>query len=81
MKQRVAAARAVLHEPELLLLDEPLSAVDPGAVALLDPLIGRGSGLTRVLVTHDVERGSAEADQILRLRAGRQVEAGSELYA
>jgi heme exporter protein A len=72
MLQRLAAARAVLHEPELLLLDEPLSALDPKATELLQPLIGRASGRTRVLVTHDVERGIAEADQVLGLRAGKQ---------
>jgi len=81
MKQRVAAARAVLHDPELLLLDEPLSAVDPGAADLLEPLIGRASGRTRVVVTHDVEHGTREADQVLRLRAGRQVAGAQELYA
>jgi heme exporter protein A len=74
MRQRLAAARAVLHDPPLLLLDEPLSAIDPGAVALLEPLIGRSSGRTRVLVTHDVERGKAEADQVLALRGGKPVE-------
>jgi heme exporter protein A len=74
MRQRLAAARAVLHDPPLLLLDEPMSGVDPGAVALLEPLIGRSSGRTRVLVTHDVERGKAEADQVLGLRAGKPAE-------
>jgi heme exporter protein A len=71
--QRVAAARSVLHKPKLLLLDEPWSAVDPHAIALLEPLIGRDSGRTRVLVTHDVERGRAEADQVLAIRGGRVV--------
>jgi heme exporter protein A len=64
----------VLHDPPLLLLDEPMSGIDPGAVSLLEPLIGRASGRTRVLVTHDVERGKAEADQVLGLRAGRPAE-------
>jgi heme exporter protein A len=73
MRQRVAAARSVLHKPKLLLLDEPWSAVDPHAIALLEPLIGRDSGRTRVLVTHDVERGRAEADQVLAIRGGRVV--------
>jgi heme exporter protein A len=73
MRQRVAAARAVLHRPRLLLLDEPWSAVDPHAIALLEPLIGRSSGCTRILVTHDVERGRAEADQLLAIRGGRMV--------
>jgi heme exporter protein A len=74
MRQRLAAARAVLHDPPLLLLDEPMSGIDPGAVSLLEPLIGRASGRTRVVVTHDVERGKAEADQVLGLRAGRPAE-------
>jgi heme exporter protein A len=77
MRQRLAAARAVLHDPPLLLLDEPLSGIDPGAVALLEPLIGKASGRTRVLVTHDVSRGRAEADQVLGLRAGKPADVES----
>jgi len=73
MRKRVAAARTVLHDPLLLLLDEPWSAVDPRAISLLDPLIGRASGRTRILVTHDIERGRAEADQVLAIRGGRMV--------
>ena len=45
----------------LLLLDEPRAGLDPAAAELLEPLIGRASGRTRVLVTHDVEGGLAEA--------------------
>jgi heme exporter protein A len=71
MAQRVAICRAVLHEPELLLLDEPLANLDPGAAGAVAPLIGRGSGATRVLISHDVEQGLAEADAVLGLRAGR----------
>jgi len=74
MVQRVAAARAVLHDPPLLLLDEPRAGLDPAAAELLEPLIGRASGRTRVLVTHDVERGRAEADHLLALKGGRAVE-------
>jgi heme exporter protein A len=72
MTQRVAIARATLHRPELLLLDEPLANLDPGAAGLVAPLIGRGSGATRVLISHDVEQGLREADVVLGLRGGRQ---------
>ena len=70
MTQRVAIARAVLHEPELLLLDEPYANLDPGATALVAPLLASG---TRVLISHDVEAGLAEADHVLGLRGERAV--------
>ena len=77
MVQRLAAARAVLHEPPLLLLDEPRAGLDPAAAERLEPLIGQASGRTRVVVTHDVERGLAECDVALGLRSGRQAFAGA----
>ena len=70
MVQRLAVCRAVLHEPELLLLDEPRAGLDPDASRLVEPLIGRECGCTRVLVTHDIERGLAEANRVLGLREG-----------
>jgi heme exporter protein A len=73
MAQRVAVCRAVLHEPELLLLDEPLAHLDPEGAAVVEPLIGRASGLTRVVVSHEVESGLAEADRALTLRADGSV--------
>jgi heme exporter protein A len=78
--QRLAAARAVLHEPPLLLLDEPRANLDPAAAELLEPLIGRPSGRTRVLVSHDVQGALAESDAVLRLKRGRPVAADEDLY-
>jgi ABC-type cobalamin/Fe3+-siderophores transport system ATPase subunit len=63
----------VLHEPELLLLDEPGSHLDPEATALVEPLIGPAPGRTRVLVTHDVEAALADGELVLALRAGGSV--------
>lgn len=71
MEQRLAVCRAVLHDPELLLLDEPRSGLDPAAAEIVEPLIGRESGRTRVVASHDPAGGLKEADLALGLRDGR----------
>jgi heme exporter protein A len=70
MVQRLAVCRAVLHDPEVLLLDEPRANLDPAARELVEPLIGAASGRTRVVTSHDPAGGLAEADLALGLRAG-----------
>ena len=70
MRQRLAICRCVLHEPELLLLDEPDSNLDAEGRELVRALIGPDTGATRVVVTHDPDRYLPEADQTLRLGIG-----------
>ena len=70
MRQRLSICRCVLHEPELLLLDEPDSNLDAEGRELARELIGPGAGRTRVVVTHDPDRHLPEADQVLRLGIG-----------
>jgi heme exporter protein A len=70
MRQRLSICRCVLHEPELLLLDEPDSNLDVEGRELARALIGPGAGRTRVVVTHDPERHLPDADQTLRLGIG-----------
>jgi heme exporter protein A len=74
MAQRLGLARVLLHEPRLLLLDEPYAGLDAAGAHLLDGLLAdasRDRGV--VIVTHEVERGVALAGRLLVLRAGRAV--------
>jgi heme exporter protein A len=72
MLQRLALARALLHRPSLLLLDEPYTGLDEAsAERLTRRLTDLDRGTTVLLATHDVERGVAIADRISILEAGR----------
>jgi heme exporter protein A len=73
MQQRLGLARALLHEPELLLLDEPLTGLDPEGAALLTSILRRlaDDGVTVLMATHDVERALDSADRALVVDRGR----------
>src|SRR5690625_1066124 len=72
-KQRVALARALVHEPELLLLDEPLGALDALTRMEMQDLIEKlwkDKKFTAILVTHDVEEAVAIADRVILIEVG-----------
>jgi thiamine transport system ATP-binding protein len=78
-RQRVALARSLAVEPRLILLDEPLSALDAGLrerlAAELREILGR-AGTTALMVTHDHEEAFTVADRLAVMRAGRLVQHG-----
>ncbi len=78
-RQRVAIARALLAQPQLLLMDEPLSAVDAdGRDAILDTLeqLPERLGIPIVYVSHSIEEVARLADHLLLMSAGRLLAAG-----
>jgi len=77
-QQRLTVARALVGEPELLLLDEPTASLDPASTLAIETLIAgaRESGVTVVLVTHDAGQARRICDDIAFLHNGRLVEFG-----
>jgi len=78
MRQRLAIARAFLHEPEILLLDEPFTALDDRAAALLSGLIEQAgaAGRTVVISTHQLREALALATDVAVLDRGRMAFCG-----
>ena len=75
-QQRLALARALAPDPEVLLLDEPCANLDPAAAAAIEALIrdAKARGTRVVLVTHDIAQAKRLADDITFLHDGRIVE-------
>ena len=70
-RQRLAVARALLADPDLLILDEPTAHLDPGTrSALLGDLLAATAGRTMLLITHDLD-GLDELDQVITLEGGK----------
>ncbi|MCL1854585.1 MAG: ABC transporter ATP-binding protein [Clostridia bacterium] len=79
MRQRLALARAILHEPKVLFLDEPTSGLDPGTARGIHKLIRslRENGATVFLTTHNMEEAVKLCDRVILLHKGNIVEQGS----
>lgn len=72
MTQRLAIARALICDPELIFLDEPYSGLDPHAVEVFDGLIaGVREGRTVVMVSHDLDKGFSMCTHVLMLQRGK----------
>jgi heme ABC exporter ATP-binding subunit CcmA len=78
MRQRLAIARAFLHNPEVLLLDEPFTSLDDRAVAVLHDLLRHAlaKGATIVMSTHQIREAMELATQVALLERGRIVHSG-----
>ena len=78
MRQRLALARAILHEPKVLFLDEPTSGLDPNTAQGIHKLIQglREQGSTIFLTTHNMEEAVKLCDRVVLLHKGKIVEQG-----
>jgi ABC-2 type transport system ATP-binding protein len=79
MRQRLALARAILHEPKILFLDEPTSGLDPGTARGIHRLIQdlRNKGATVFLTTHNMDEAVKLCDNVALLHKGKIIEYGS----
>ena len=78
MRQRLAVARAFLHHPRILLLDEPFTSLDDKAIAVLQALLERAlaDGATIVMSTHQIREAMELATHVALLERGKIVHAG-----
>jgi heme exporter protein A len=78
MRQRLAVARAFLHDPELILFDEPFTALDDRAIAVLQSLLAEAhaNGRTIVLSTHQLREALEIATHVALIRRGQLVFSG-----
>ncbi|ALC89977.1 sodium ABC transporter ATP-binding protein [Bacillus sp. FJAT-18017] len=73
MIQRIAIARAIVHDPEILFLDEPHTGLDQGAISILNNVILRmkEKGATTLMVTHDFKQAAEICDRIIIIKNGK----------
>ncbi|WP_223591441.1 ABC transporter ATP-binding protein [Neobacillus bataviensis] len=76
MIQRIAIARAIVHDPEVLLLDEPHTGLDQGAISILNNVIlsMKEKGATTLMVTHDFKQAAEICDRIIIVKNGKIVD-------
>jgi heme exporter protein A len=78
MRKRVSFARILLQDPRIVMLDEPYGQLDPEGFVLVDEVVRelKAKGTTVLIATHQLERGTSLADEVLFLDAGRVVRSG-----
>lgn len=76
MLQRIAIARAIIHDPEILLFDEPHTGLDQEAIKILNEVIikMKNNGSTVIMVTHDFHQAVKTCDRVMIFRKGKLVE-------
>lgn len=78
-KQRLALARSLAIDPQVLMLDEPVASLDPSSTLAIEAMVAdaRSRGVTVVLVTHDLAQARRLADDVAFMHRGRIIEQGS----
>ncbi|MDQ0975961.1 heme exporter protein A [Neobacillus niacini] len=73
MIQRIAIARAIIHEPKIMLLDEPHTGLDQGAITILNNVVlsMKEKGCTTLMVTHDFKQAAEICDRIIIVKNGK----------